>query len=192
MMAVNPALVGKIAGALSFSAFIPYIVSTLRGINRPNRATWIIWTAVGISILLSYSAAGAKETVWVAAANLAAFGLVLILSFKYGEGGWNLFDAVCLGGAAFGFALWWWFQSPLPTLYSGIFVDLIGALPTLRKSYYDPKSEDLLAWVLFFVANALNLLAIREWNLAIASYPVYMSFITFLVMAILLVRRNKI
>lgn len=186
---LDHALVGKIAGALSFLAFIPYIVATLRGKNRPNRATWIIWSAVGVSLLASYAAVGARETIWVAVANLIAFVAVLALSFKYGEGGWTLFDASCLFGAAFGFALWWWFDSPLPTLFSGLFVDLVGALPTIRKAYEKPESEDLLAWSLFCFANALNLLAIREWSVVVASYPAYMVFITLVLVVILVARR---
>ncbi|MCE9625606.1 MAG: hypothetical protein K8R69_09190 [Deltaproteobacteria bacterium] len=188
---LNPALIGKIAGALSFLAFVPYIVSTLRGINRPNRATWIIWTAVGISLLASYAAAGARDTLWVSGANLAAFIAVLAISFKYGEGGWTRFDIGCLVAAALGFGLWWWFDSPLPTLYSGLFIDFVGALPTIRKAWANPESEDLLAWTMFCIANAINLFAIREWSVVIASYPVYMVFITFLLMAILILRRAQ-
>lgn len=184
-------LIGKTAGVLSLLAFIPYIVATLRGRNRPNRATWIIWSAVGVSLLASYVAAGARETVWVTAANLAAFVFILILSAKYGVGGWTVFDGLCLFGAAFGFVLWWWFDSPLPTLYSGLFVDFVGALPTIRKSWVQPESEDLLTWVLFVAANALNLFALREWNLVMASYPVYMVFISGLMVAVLVLRRKR-
>lgn len=184
-----PEIIGKIAGGLSLLAFVPYVLSTLRGVNRPNRATWVIWTAVGISLLASYAAAGARDTLWVSIGNLTAFIAVLLLSFKYGEGGWTPLDIGCLIAAAFGFALWWWFDSPLPTLYSGLFIDFVGAVPTIKKAWIDPRSEDLSAWILFFVANSLNLFAIREWSVAIASYPVYMVFITFLLMAILLVRR---
>lgn len=184
-------LIGKIAGALSFLAFVPYIVATIRGKNRPNRATWIIWSAVGVSLLASYAAAGARETLWVTVANLLAFVFVLILSVKYGVGGWTVFDGLCLFGAAFGLLLWWWFDSPLPTLYSGLFVDLVGALPTIRKSWVQPESEDLLTWILFVAANALNLFAIREWSLVMASYPVYMVFITALMVGVLVLSRNR-
>lgn len=185
------AVVGIVAGALSFLAFVPYVLSTLQGKNRPNRATWIIWTAVGVSLLASYAASGARETVWVAAANLLAFLFVLALSVKYGVGGWKVLDVCCLIGAALGFLLWWWFDSPLPTLYSGLFIDLVGAVPTLVKAWKEPESEDLLAWVLFFIANALNLLAIKEWSVVMASYPVYMVFITLALVAVLLWRRHK-
>ncbi|HEX5038086.1 MAG TPA: hypothetical protein VFX30_13085 [bacterium] len=185
------AVVGIVAGALSFLAFVPYVLSMLKGKNRPNRATWIIWTAVGVSLLASYAASGARETVWVAAANLLAFLFVLALSYKYGVGGWKVLDVSCLIGAAFGFSLWWWFDSPLPTLYSGLFIDLVGAVPTIAKAWKDPESENLPAWVLFFAANALNLLAIKEWSVAMASYPVYMAFITLALVSVLLWRRRE-
>lgn len=184
------AVVGLVAGALSFLAFVPYVVSTLKGKNRPNRATWIIWTAVGVSLLASYAAAGARETVWVSAANLLAFIFVLVLSVKYGVGGWTSLDVACLIGAALGFLLWWWFDSPLPTLYSGLFIDFVGAVPTLVKAWKEPESESLTAWVLFCVANALNLFAIKMWSVVVASYPVYMVFITLLLVVILMARRG--
>ncbi|MBL7685000.1 MAG: hypothetical protein JNK65_03075 [Deltaproteobacteria bacterium] len=184
-------LFGKLAGLLSFLAFIPYILSTLRGKNRPNRATWFIWTLVGVSFLMSYSAVGAQETLWLTIGNLVAFTFVLLLSFKYGEGGWTFFDVACLLGAFFGFALWAWFSSPLPTLFSSILIDAVGALPTIRKAYQNPESEDLLSWIIFFIANLLNLFAIRHWTLVMAAYPVYMVLITFLLVGVLGVRRTQ-
>jgi hypothetical protein len=186
------AYAGLAAGALSFLAFVPYVIGMVKGKNRPNRATWIIWTAVGVSLLASYAATGARDTVWVAAANAVAFLSVLLLSIKYGVGGWSGFDAACLAGAAFGFGLWWWFASPLPTLFSGLFIDLVGALPTIKKIWREPDSEDLTAWILFFVANAINILAIEDWGVVVASYPVYMTSITlFLVVEILIRRATK-
>ncbi len=183
--------IGRIAGALSFLAFVPYVVATLRRKTRPNRATWVIWSAVGASLLVSYAASGARETLWVAIANLIAFVFILILSVRYGEGGWTAFDKACLFGAGLGFFLWWWFDSPLPTLFSGLFIDLAGALPTLKKAWKKPDSENLTAWLLFLAANILNLFAIRDWNVVVASYPIYMACITGALVAVLTLSKNR-
>lgn len=184
-------LAGKIAGLVSLLGFIPYIIATLKGRNRPNRATWIIWTVVGVALLASYRAAGATDAIWVTVANVIAFGAVVIVSIKHGEGGWNFFDVGCLVGAAGGFGLWWYFESPLPTLYISIVIDLIGALPTLKKSYINPAGEDRLTWTLFWAANTLNLVAVSQWNFAMAAYPIYLFLISGTMVLILYVRRAR-
>lgn len=181
---------GKTAGILSFIGFIPYFISAIRGKNRPNRATWIIWAVVGCIFLASYKSAGATDALWLSLANVIAFGSIVLISFKYGEGGWASFDIACLLGAAFGLFLWWYFSSPLPALYISILIDFIGALPTIKKSYVDPAGEDRLSWILFWIANTVNLFAVQEWNLAMAAYPIYLFFISGLLALILIFRRK--
>tara|TARA_B100001964_G_scaffold57537_1_gene65122 strand:+ start:44756 stop:44989 length:234 start_codon:yes stop_codon:yes gene_type:complete len=56
----------------------------------------------------------------------------------------------------------------------GLSVDFAGAMPTIRKAYHAPESEDRVAWILFISGNTLNLFAIETWSFAIAVYPVYM------------------
>ncbi len=185
------AFFGKIAGITTFVAFIPYIFQMIKGRNRPNRATWIIWTVVGFNFLASYHDLGATDTLWVSIGNLCAFFFVMVLSFRYGVGGWSLFDKVCLLGAGLGMAIWGLLHAPLLALWVSIVVDFLGALPTIRKSYQDPESEDFLSWILFLLANTLNLFAISSWNLAQASYPIYFFFISLLQATILGVGRWK-
>ena len=109
-------ILGISAGILSFLAFVPYIIATLRGSNRPNRATWIIWAVLGFILLGSYKAAGATDTLWLTVGNVVAFSAVVLISFKYGEGGWKLLDISCLTLAALGIFLWWYYSSPLLAL----------------------------------------------------------------------------
>lgn len=182
------AVAGISAGVLALIGFIPYIVATLKGKNRPNRATWIIWAVVSVILLFSYKSAGATFALWTSVANCIAFGAVLLLLFKYGEGGWNLFDAICLGAAGFALLLWWFFKSPLPALYLSILIDLIGALPTLKKAAQDPQSENRLTWILFWAANTLNLFAVHKWNMAMAAYPVYLFFISGTILFLIVLR----
>lgn len=182
---------GKSAGILSFIGFIPYIISAIRGTNRPNRATWIIWSVLGVILLASYRSAGATDAIWLSVANVIAFGAILIISFKHGEGSWDRLDLFCLSGAAFGLFLWWYLKSPLPALYLSVLIDLIGALPTFKKSYLDPVHENKLAWIIFWSANTVNLFALREWSMAMAAYPVYM-FLLSGALAILLIVRQKL
>ncbi|MDD5171876.1 MAG: hypothetical protein PHF60_02455 [Candidatus ainarchaeum sp.] len=178
-------LFGIAAGAIGFLGFVPYIIGTLRGTTKPNKTTWLIWAVMGVIIAASYFSAGARDSVWVPAAYAIGILAVAALSLRFGEKGWTKLDLLCLLGAGVGLLLWWLTSEPTFALYLTIAVDAIGFLPTLRKAYERPESEDRLAWCLFLVADALNIFAISEWTLAMASYPVYVLVFTIAVNALL-------
>lgn len=184
-------IVGKIAGVISLVAFVPYIVAILRGKTKPNRATWWIWTIVGIMLGASYYFSGANNTLWVPISYIIGPLAIAILSIKYGEGGWNRFDRYCLLGAMTSAILWWLFDSPFIALLINLFIDFLGALPTIKKVYKKPETEDRTAWVLFFLGNVVNLFAIETWVFTIAVYPVYMFCGNGIITTLVLLRRRK-
>lgn len=181
---------GRVAGILSFVAFIPYILSILRKETKPNRTTWWIWTLVGLTLGSSYYFSGANHTIWVPVSYIIGPFITAILSIKYGEGGWTRFDRNCLLGTGLSLVLWLIFKSPLVALLINIFIDFMGALPTIRKSYHRPEEENRVAWVLFLAGNTANLFAIETWSFAIAIYPIYMFLANGLI-TVLVLRRKK-
>ncbi len=133
-------IAGIFAGITSFLAFFLYYVSILRRKTSPNRATWLILTVVGALIASSYYEIGARETIWVAISYVLGPFIAFLLSIKYGEGGWTRFDKFCLAGAIISLIFWWLSGLALITLLINIFIDFLGILPTIKKSYLNPKS----------------------------------------------------
>jgi len=174
-------LLGQIAGGVSFFAFILYYISIIQGRSRPNRATWIILTVVGVLIAASYYASGARSTMWVAIAYTIGPFIAALLAFKYGEGGTTRLDIFCLLGCAVSVLFWVFTNNALTTLLINIVIDFFGILPTLKKSYIDPLSEDKIAWSTTVFSSALNIFAINTWVFSIAIYPVYMLAVNGLV-----------
>ena len=168
-------IAGVIAGVLALTAFVPYIIAILRGSTRPNRATWFIW----------------HDTLWVPVAYVAGPLVVAVLSIKFGEGGWTWLDRLCLFGAAASAPLWWLSGSPLIALVINLLIDALGALPTIRKSYYNPQGEDRTAWALGLAGATVNLFAIEAWSYEIAAYPVYMFVANATIAALVLVPRKQ-
>jgi hypothetical protein len=169
---------GIIAGALSLCGFVPYWWAIWQGKTRPNRVTWWIWTIVGIIIAFSYRASGAESTMWVPITYVIGPFCTALLAIKFGADGWTKLDTICLIGVGIGLILWRVYRSPQLTLGLNIGIDFLGALPTIRKSIRDPYSEDLFAWLLFAIANIINLLAVDLWEWQIIVYPIYMVLIT--------------
>jgi hypothetical protein len=60
-------------------------------------------------------------------------------------------------------------------LYSSMAVGLFAFLPTIRKAYLDPASENALSWGIAVIANCLNLFAVSVWTPITATYPVYLA-----------------
>lgn len=169
---------GIVAGVIGFLAFVPYIISTLRGTTKPNKATWLIWAALGMIIAASYFSAGARDSAWLPVTYAIGIFSVAAISLRFGEKGWTKLDLFCLLGAGAGLLLWWLTNEPTFALYLTIAVDAIGFIPTFRKAYEKPESEDRLAWCLFLIADGLNIFAISEWTLAQVSYPLYLLVFT--------------
>lgn len=177
--------IGIVAAIVAMTALVPYVRSILAGRTRPSRASWFIWTVVGLALAMSYRASGATATFWVAVAYFFIPLIVFLLSIRYGDRGASRLDWFCLAGALFGLLMWWWLRSAPVALYINIAVDCLGSLPTVRKAFLDPASEDRLAWVIAFLANAINLLAIDRWEPSISLYPVYAFAIVGLIAALL-------
>jgi hypothetical protein len=167
---------GIIAGVLSIVGYIPYILAILRGETKPNKATWIIWTVIGGLLAFSYLAEGDQNTIWLPLGYFLGPLITAILSFKYGYSEWTKLDKWCLVAAAVSIVPWLLLKDATWTLLINVLIDATGALPTLVKTFREPETEDFLAWLIFFIANTLQVVAISQWNIA-ATYPIYLFFL---------------
>ncbi len=155
---------GMIAGILSFSAYIVYIISIFKGSTKPSRSTWWILTLVGAIILSSSLSLDLYENIWIQAAYVIGPFILALLSLKYGSGDrFSLLDKICLCGAIGSCLLWLIFNSPLIGFIGSIVVDFIGLVPTIQKSYLRPEEEDPNAWLLETISSILNVVAISSW-----------------------------
>jgi len=183
---------GEISGVIGTIAFIPYIRSIIQGETKPNRASWFIWAILGGTILASYHFSGASSTIWLAVVYAIMPVIIFLFSFKYGVGGLERLDLICLAGAALGLLLWKLSDKPEIALYLNILVDSLGFMPTLKKAYFQPASESKLAWSIGVAATWLNLLAINSWRPGIALYPIYtLTFNTLVLLLLFGIGRDK-
>lgn len=163
---------GQIAAAFCLVGYISYFISMRRCKKiRPERNSWIIWTALGVTSGLSYWQVGAEATLWVAIMDAVCPFVILMFILKNGREKWSKGDiAQLLVTCA---ALIWLAvtNSPAVALVICLAVDWAGALPTIRKTTTDRRSESLLSWSVTTLGYTLNLFAIDKWNWEIVIYP---------------------
>ncbi|TAL49041.1 hypothetical protein EPN83_02085 [Patescibacteria group bacterium] len=190
-MADLRSILGVIAGVITFLAFVPYIISTVKGDTKPERATWFIWAVVGFLLLTSYHYSGAVSTIWAAVTYFIGPLIVALISVKYGVGGWSVLDKVCLSGAAVSLILWYVTKSAPVALYINILVDFLGLIPTIVKTYNNPSSESRLSWSMSTIGNFVNLLAINRLTLSIIIFPAYFLLNTGTILLLILFRGSR-
>ena len=191
MLQLDTAFIGAVAGIVALIAYIPYFVAILRRQTKPNRATWWIWAIVDGLALESYQAVGATNTLWVPAVFFFGSLVVALMSLRYGEKGWHKLDKWCLGLASVSIVVRFVFKEPFFALCLNLFILMLGALPTIRKSWTDPAGEDKLAWTLFLVCCIINMFAIDKWNFEKAGLPIYALVTDIIIVVFLLLPRKK-
>ncbi len=164
---------GIVATYITIFAYLPYILSILKGTTKPNRTTWVVLFLIGLVSFITYKDIGATTTLGVPLANVIGPLIIFVLSIKFGEG-WetlNDFKYLLISGVAI--VLWQIYDSPLLGLIFNLFADFIAFIPTLKKSFFKPQTENTLTWCLFSFGGILNLLAIDKWIFSIIVYPLY-------------------
>lgn len=167
-------LFGILAAAIAIASYIPYLSSILNGETKPSRATFGIWSFIGIIEASSYAASGARATVLLPLVYVVGDIVVFILSFKRGLGGLQPLDIFCLLGAILGAGFWAITKNPHLALYLSMSASACGFIPTLRKVYMLPHSENRLAWSMDVVSALCNLLAVTKLELYFVLYPLYL------------------
>jgi len=185
-------LLGILAGVATGLSYVFYIISILRKKTIPARASWMIWCVLNFVVLTSYHSLKATTTIYVPLAYTFGTVIIAILSIFYGVGGWTKFERRCFAVIIISLVIWKITGSALLALSMNILIDAVGTLPTIKKVYHDPKSEDKLAWILFFVGSFLNVLAINKFTLEIALYPIVLFIAIGTVFYFIFIHKRKL
>ncbi|MDE2065130.1 MAG: hypothetical protein KGJ00_22225 [Bradyrhizobium sp.] len=166
-----------IAGAvINFAGGLSYVRAILKGEAAPNRVTWFLWAFVPLIAGLAQLRSGVGISTLVVMSVGASPACVVIASFVAGTGSWKLgpFDYVCGACALAALALWAVTGDPVTAIVLSIVGDAAAALPTLRKAWIAPATEDRLAYLISFVGMIAGILSIREATFSAYAFNVYL------------------
>ncbi len=180
-----------LSALLYLVGFIPYIYHTFRGRVVPHAFSWTVWAI--LSAINTYSLIGAEG--WdisvlspMVRTSALLFGAIVAWFFvrKIHISG---LDYIAIGLAilclyvAFHFGV---HNAIIPT----ILVDILVLFPTLKKTWYDPYSEGLSAWVITIFSQACLLLALPEITWQNALFWIYVMTMNALVSLFIVMRRQ--
>lgn len=182
-----------IATAISLIAFLPYLVSTLRGAIRPHVMSWTIWGITTSIVFWAQREAGAGVGAWpVGFSAIIAFMVALLAYSKRGDIHIMRSDWVFFLTALAAIPLWYLTDSALLAVLLVTTIDVLGFGPTLRKGYAQPQSESLLFFSMIVVRNILVVLALESYSVTTALFPFAIGSMAAVVFTVVLTRRIQL
>jgi hypothetical protein len=154
-----------IAIVISFVAYVPYIVEMFRGKNKPHIYAWtsifLITCVVGYLQLIGGAGVGALPTLLGAIVYL----VIIILSLRFGTKDIIPLDLACLGLSILGVLVYAALRTrPEVALIIVTLAELVGFMPTWRKTRNAPSSESLSSYYFLVIKLLLILIALEKYN----------------------------
>ena len=185
-------ILGYLATIIAFIAIAPYFWDIYKGRTKPHAFSWLIWgilEAIGFAAqIFGNGGPGAWAT---AATSLICFTIAGIAFWK-GEIKFILFDWLSLTGAGLAILLWLFTKSPFYSIFLITAADLVGFLPTYRKSYHLPFTETLSEYVLSSIKEIIALFALTTLSFITGFYIGAVAAANIIFVTMVLIRRRQL
>ena len=186
-------VLGMIAVAITWIAFLPYIRSIQHGETKPHVFSWVIWGLSTFIVFLGQVADGGGAGAWAIGVSGIITTYVAWLAYqKKADIQITSTDWIFLALALSALPLWYIHDDPLWTVVILTGIDALGFGSTFRKSYHKPFDEQLGFYVLMTTRNAISIAALAHYSVTTVIFPVLTGFLSLLFILMLLVRRKQV
>jgi len=155
-----------VAALLAVAGNLPYLWAMVKGRVRPHLYTWLIGSIVSGTVFFGMFAKGAGIGSLPVAVSELFTVLIFILSFKYGYRKITILDRACLAVALIGLVPWAFTHDPTASVIIAVAVDLMSLVPTFRKTWNEPSTEQPGLYASNALRHVLAVLSLATYNVA--------------------------
>ena len=187
-------LIGIVAVVLTFTGYVPYLRDTIKQKTKPHIYTWFVWgfvTALAFALQIQ-AHAGTGAFVTLAAAIVCLFIFLLGLKHPKAERNITTADTVFLIAALAALGLWVLAKQPVVSIILLSTIDMLGFIPTIRKSWRKPHEETLSSYATNTFRFALAIIALQHYTIVTALYPITWIIANGIFSIFLVVRRKQL
>lgn len=182
---------GLAAVACELVSALVYWRGILRGETKPHLYTHLIFSIVLAIGFFGILAGGGEAGAWALVVALVLSVSVFFASLKWGTTDITWSDKVFLAFALAAILPWVVTKDPLWSIVMIAIIDVFAMAPTLRKTYRDPTSEPLSAWILAMARGVLQLLAMGTYSLTTVLYPLEILLVEATLVYIIVTRAHN-
>lgn len=191
-MTIDSAVLGWLSLLLTVAAYLPYIVSTARGNTRPHVFSWAIWALLMIIAAAGQYAGNAGPGSWATGLSGLFCVLIAIMAMQQkGDKSISRHDVLILMGAIAAMPLWYITKNPLSAVVTVTLIDAVGYIPTLRKSWRQPRQEMPLHYIISNVKHLVAIGAMQAFTFTTLLYPLSLFVLNTVLIGLIYYRRGK-
>jgi hypothetical protein len=163
-----------IASLLAVFGNIPYIRSILKKKINPHPFTWFLWSIVSLVTFFGALSKGAGLGAIPIFVSEIFTVIIFLLSLRNGFKNIVRQDIYFLVIALLGLIPWYFTSDPTISVVTVVCIDFIAFIPTLRKTWANPKSENPILFGSNLLRHILILFSLDNYNLATTFHSIVM------------------
>ncbi len=176
---------------LTFVGYVPYLHDVIKKKTTPHAFTWFIWTLAGYIGWGLQVVGRAGVGAWTLFSASTICFVIFLFSLRNGKKDIKFSDVVFLVLSIISLYLWIVFHHPILSVILITLVEILGFVPTVRKSWNNPYSETLFTYELCVFRHALSIAAFQSFNVLTLLYPIAWVAAN-LAFTIILITRRKV
>ncbi len=181
-----------VAVILTLTGYLPYIRDTLQKKTTPHVYTWFIWglvTAIAYGLQVTH---GAGVGSWVTFVVAITCFFIFLLGLRNGKKDITKSDTLFFILSFIALFLWLIAKQPVLSVILTSSIDLLGFVPTIRKSWSKPYSETLFTYELNSFRHGISIFALQQYSIVTWLYPGTWTIANLLFSILLIVRRKTV
>jgi hypothetical protein len=183
---------GYLSIVIAVVSYVPYFRDIFRGKTKPHAFSWFIWGLLTVIAFVAQIVEKGGAGSWVTGVTSIICFTIFVLAFIKGERRFTVFDWIALAMAIIAILLWRLTNNPTMSVILVTLTDVLGYLPTIRKSYSKPYEETAITYFLSAIKFIVALLALDSLTLTTGLYPTAIILMSLSVVVMLVVRRKQI
>jgi hypothetical protein len=186
-----------IAVLCAFIKFGPYLVRMLTGKAKPHAFSWATWGAMeGLVFTLSILNGGGAGA-WVYGVGGLVCTSVFVFALFKGEKDITVLDTASFSVGILAIGTYAISRNAVVSVCLAASIDILGFIPTYRKSYSSPHSEPAITYTLSFLGAFFSILALEKYTFATTFFQCIhvldnVAFVTFIMIRRSMMNRNAL
>ncbi len=185
-------VLGIVSIILTLVGYTPYFLTTLKGQTKPHLFSWIIWGLISAISYFAQDSDNAGPGAWASGVSATGCFVIAALAVRYGEKNIKRSDWFCLIATLAAIPLWAVTENALWAVLLITVIDAGGYYPTFRKSWSNPREENIIVYILDTIKYVFALFALSHYSVITTLSPLFIVLAEGSLVLLILWRRRTV